>query len=109
MSAMWVCVPGAQYSFLRSNIFLPLVAWSRYLQESLKSVQEVIGDVYCPGKCCSNRKKCESLAGYVTTPRFIYACGKSGAWLFVHKVPFMLREHVKTTKTDETRFFARNR
>ena len=38
------------------------------------------------------------------TPRSIYGCGKSGAWLFVHKVPFMLQEHVKTTKTDKTRF-----
>ena len=46
-----------------------------------------------------------SLGGYVTTPRSIYACGKSGAWLFVHKVPFMLQELVKTTKTDKTRFF----
>ena len=25
--------------------------------------------------------------------------------LFVHKVPFMLQEPVKTTKTDKTRFF----
>ena len=28
-----------------------------------------------------------------------------GDWLFVHKVPFTLQEHVKTTKTDKTRFF----
>ena len=47
----------------------------------------------------------ESLDVYVTTPRPIYACGKCGPWLFVHKVPFMLQEHVKTTKTDKTRFF----
>ena len=25
--------------------------------------------------------------------------------VFVHKVPFMLQEHVKTPKTDGTRFF----
>ena len=31
MSAMWVCVPGAQYSFWRSEKFLFLVAWSRGL------------------------------------------------------------------------------
>ena len=37
--------------------------------------------------------------------RSIYACGKCGACLFVHKVPFLLQEHVKTTKTDKTRFF----
>ena len=74
-------------------------------EESPKSVQDVIGDVYCPGKYCSNREKCESIGGYVTTPRSIYGCGKCGAWLFVHKVPFMFQEHVKTTKTDKTRFF----
>ena len=74
-------------------------------EESPKSVQDVIGDVYCPGKYCLNREKCESLGGYVTTPRSIYACGKCGVWLFVHKIPFMLQEHVKTTKTDKTCFF----
>ena len=74
-------------------------------QGSPKSVQDVIGDVYFPGKYCSNREKCKSLGGYVTTPRSIYGCGKCGAWLFVHKVPLMIREHVKTTKTDKTRFF----
>ena len=74
-------------------------------EESPKSVQDVMGDVYCPCNYYSNREKCESLGGYVTTPRSIYACRMSGAWLFVHKVPLMLQEHVKTTKTDKTRFF----
>ena len=59
----------------------------------------------CPGEYCLNREKCESIGGYVTTPRSIYGCGKYGAWLFVHKVPFTLQEPVKTTKTDKTRFF----
>ena len=74
-------------------------------EESPKSVQDVIGDVYCPGKYCHIREKCDSIGGYVTTPRSIYSCGKRGAWLFVHKVPFTLQEHVKTTETDKTRFF----
>ena len=74
-------------------------------EKSPKSVQDVIGDVYCPGKFCFNREECESIGGYITTQRSIYACGKYGAWLFVHKIPFMLQEHVKTTKTDKTRFF----
>ena len=79
-----------------------------FFEKSPKSVQDIIGDEYCPGKYCSNREKCESLGGNVTTPRPIYACGKQGAWLFVHKIPFMIQEHVKTTKTDKTRlFFAR--
>ena len=70
-----------------------------------KSIQEVIGDVYCPGKYCFNREECESLDGYVTTPRSIYGCDNCGAWLFIHKVPFTLQELVKTTQTDKTRFF----
>ena len=61
--------------------------------------------MYWPGKYCLNREKCESIGGYVTTPRSIYGCGKCGAWLFVHKVPFTLQEHEKTTQTDKTRFF----
>ena len=80
-----------------------------YYKERPKSNQDNIGYVYCPGKYCSNREKCESLGGYVTTPRCIYGCGKCGAWLFVHKVPFMLQEYVKTTKTDKTRFSSAKR
>ena len=89
----------------RNSFFLSLGQGVYIFEENPKSVQDVIGDVYCPGKCCFNREKCESLGGYVTTPRSIYACGKCGAWLFVHKVPFMVQEHAKTTKTDKTRFF----
>ena len=93
-----------------NSFFLSLGQGVYIFEESPKPVQDLIGDVYCPGKNCSNREKCDSLGGYVTTPRSIYACKKCGAWLFVHKVPFLLREHVKTTKTDKTRFgFARKR
>ena len=74
-------------------------------EERAKSIQDVIGDVYCPGKYCFNREKCESLDRYVTTPRSIHAFETCGAWLFVHKVLFTLQDHVKTTKTDKTRFF----
>ena len=73
--------------------------------ESPNSTQSVIGDLSCPGKYCLNREECESSGGFVTTARSIYGCGNCGAWLFVHKVPFTLQEHVKTTKTDKTRFF----
>ena len=50
-----------------------------FFEETPKSIQDVIGDVYCPGKHCSNREKWESLDGSVTTPRSIYGCGKCGA------------------------------
>ena len=88
-----------------NSFFLSLGQGVYVFEERPKSIQDVIGDVYCPGKYCLNREKCESIGGYVTTPKSIYGCGKCGAWLFVHKVPFTLQEHVKTTKTDKTRFF----
>ena len=81
-----------------NSFFLSLGQGVYIFEERPKSVQDVIGDVYCPSKYRSNREKCESLGGYVTTPRSIYSCGNCGAWLFVHKVPFMLQERVKTTK-----------
>ena len=76
-----------------------------FFDESPKSIQDVIGDVYCPGKKRSNRQKSESLGGYVTTPRSIYGCGKCKAWLFAHEVLFMLQGHLDTTETEKTRFF----
>ena len=107
MSAMRVCVPGAQKFFWRSNkfLFLSFGQGVYIFEESPKSIQYSIRDVYCPGTNCSNREKCESLGGYVTTSRLICGCGK---WLFVHELPFMLQEHVKTTKNRQhTLFFAK--
>ena len=90
----------------QTNSFLLSFGQGVYIfEESPKSNQDVFGVLYCPGKYCFNTEKCESPDGYVTSPRSIHFCGKCGAWLFVHKVPFMLQEHVKTTKTDKTRFF----
>ena len=88
-----------------NSFFLSLGQGVYIFEETPKSIQDVTGDLYCPGKCCFNREKCESLDGYVTTPRSLYACGKCGAWFFDHKVLFVLQEHVGTTKTDKTRFF----
>ena len=92
-----------------SSFFLSFGQRVYIFEENPKSIRDVIGDVYCPGKHCFNREKCESLDSYVTTARSIYGCGKCGAWLFAHKVLLMLQEHVKTTKTDKTRFFAKKR
>ena len=88
-----------------NSFFLSLGPGVYIFEDSPKSIQDVIGDVYCPGEYCPKREKCKSIGGYVTTPRSIYGCDNCGAWLFVHKVPFKLQEHVKTTKTDKTRFF----
>ena len=89
----------------KNSSFLSLGQGVYIFEDNPKSVQDVIGDVYCPGKYCLNREKWESIGGYVTTSRSIYGCGKCGACLFVRKAPFALHEHVKTTKTDKTRFF----
>ena len=58
------------------SFFLSLGQRVYIFEERPKSVQEVIGDVYCPGKYCLNSEKCESIGGYVTSPRSIYGCGK---------------------------------
>ena len=90
----------------QTNYFFLSLGQRVYIfEERAKSIQEVIGDVYCPGKYCFNRENCESIGGYITTPRSIYGSGKCGARLFVQKVPCKLQEHVKTTKTDKTCFF----
>ena len=73
-------------------------------EESPKSIQDVTGDVYCPGKYCFNREKCESLDGYVTTPRSIYGCGKRGAQLLDHKVPFVTRARKDDKNRQNTHF-----
>ena len=101
-----VCQPrNIPFEEQTNSILLSLGQGVYIFEESPKSVQNVIGDVYCLGKYCLNREKCDSIDGYVTTLTSIYGCGKCGAWLFVHKIPFMLQEHVKTTKTDKPRFF----
>ena len=73
----------------RKSFFLSLGQGVYIFEENSKSVQDVIGDAYCPGKYCLNREKCESIGGYLTTPRSVCGCGKCGAWLFVHNVPLL--------------------
>ena len=52
MSAMCVGVSGAQYFFEeQTNSFFLSHGQGVYIfEESPKSIQDVIGDVYCPGK-----------------------------------------------------------
>ena len=88
-----------------NSFFLSFGPGVYIFEENPKSIQDSIGDVYRPNEYCLNREKCKSIGGYVTTPRSIYGCNNCGAWLFAHKAPFTLQEHVKTTQTDKTRFF----
>ena len=69
-------------------LFLSLGQVVYNFEETPTSIQNAIRDVHCPGKYCFNREKCESVDGYVTTPRSIYGCGKCEAWLFGHKIFF---------------------
>ena len=85
--------------------FLSLGQGVYIFEENPKTIQDVIGNVYCPGEYCLNRETCKSIGGYVTTLRSIFGCDHCGAWLFVHKVYFTLQKHSKTIKTDKTRFF----
>ena len=101
-----VCqVRNIPFEVQTKSFFLSFGAGVHIFEVNPKSIQDFIGDVCCPGGFCLNREKCESIGGFVTTPRSIHGFGNCGAWLFVHKVPFTLQEHVKTTKTDKTRFF----
>ena len=45
-------------------------------EDSPKSTQDVIVELFCLGKHCYKGEKCQSPDGYVTTPRSIYGCGK---------------------------------
>ena len=74
------------------SFFCRLVRGVYVFEESPKSIQDIMGDVCCPGNYCFNREKYESLGGYVATPRSNYGCGVCGAWLFVHKIPVMFQE-----------------
>ena len=62
--------------------------------------------MYCPGKYCFTRGKYESLDGYVTTPRYIYGCGKCGA-LFLQISSFVTRARKDDNNRQKTLFFAK--
>ena len=106
MPAMWVCVPGAQYSFWRSNKFLFLVAWAR----GLHFWRDPKISSRCFWRCLLSW---QVLLQQREMRIYWRLCNNSEIhlWLWkvwslaVHKVPFMLQEHVKTTQTDKIRFF----
>ena len=55
-----------------NSFFLSFGRGVYVFEEKPNSIQDFIGDVYCPVKYCLNREKNESIGGYVTTPRSIY-------------------------------------
>ena len=89
-----------------------LVAWARgsdfwrqVFEQSPKSFSRCFWRCELSWQVLFQRKEMRIFWLFLTTPWSIYGCGKCAAWLFVHKVRFMLQEHVKTTKTDKTCFF----
>ena len=54
-----------------NSFFLSFGQGVYIFEENPESIQDINGDVCCPGEFCLNRKKCESLGDYVTTPRFL--------------------------------------
>ena len=46
-----------------NSFFLSFVQGVYIFEDSLKSIQDAIGDVFCPGKYRSNREKCETQGG----------------------------------------------
>ena len=89
----------------QTNSFFLSLGQVVYIFREPKISSRCYGDVYCSGEYCLNREKCKSIGGYVTTPRSVFVCDNCGAWLLVHKVPFKLQEHVRTTKANKARFF----
>ena len=67
-----------------NSLFLSLGQGVYIFEENPKSIQDVIGDVYCAGEYCLHKEKCKSIGGYLTTPRSSHGCDNCGAWLFVH-------------------------
>ena len=102
-----ICLPGAEYSFWRSNKFLFLVAWSR----GLHFWKESKINSRCHWGCevsrwvLSQQRKMQIYWWLFNNSEIDLWLWQFWAWLFGHKVPFTLQEHVKTTQTDKTRFF----
>ena len=107
MSAMRLCVTGAQSSFWRSNKFLLLVAWSKALRFWREPKINSRSYWRCVLSCQVLVQQRERQVSWrlCNNSEIHLWFWKLWSWLFVHKVPFMLQEHVKTRKTDETRFF----
>ena len=79
--------------------------WDALFCFSLPLTREAAtGDVHCFNKNCKG-EKCVFLYAHITNPRSIYGGGKCGLLSLVLNELCTLQEHVKTTKTDKTRFF----
>ena len=72
-------VRNVSFEDKKNSFFLTFGQAIYNFEESPKSIQVFIGGVFCPGKYCFNRDKCESLDCYVTNSRSIFGSGKREA------------------------------
>ena len=63
----------------RKSFFLSFGPRVYIFGENPKSIQDLIGNVYCSEEYFLNKEKWKSIGDYVTIPRFIYGCDNYGA------------------------------
>ena len=72
-------VRNSPFEDLTNSFFLSPGQGVYIFEESPKTNQDVIGDVYCPGKYCLNRENCESFGGW-------WLCNNSEIHLWLWKI-----------------------
>ena len=80
------------------SIFLSFGQGVYIFEESPKSIQDVIGDVFCPGKYCFNREKCESLGGYINNSEICFWLWKVWSLVVCSQISF----YVTRARKDDT-------
>ena len=79
MSAMRICVQNILFEDQTKSFFISLGQGVYVFEKNPQSIQDVNGNVYCPGEYCLNREKSKSIGGNVTTTRSIYGFDNCGA------------------------------
>ena len=84
-----VCQVGnIRFEEQTNSFFCRLVKEFTFLKRVQNQFKMLLEMCIVPVSIVSTERNANPIGGYVTTPRPIFACGKCGAWLFVHKVPF---------------------
>ena len=107
MSAMWVCVPGAQFHFWRPNKFLFLVAWSR----GLHCWREPNISSRCYWRCLMSwqvlfqQRKMRTYWRLCNNSKIHLWLRKEWSLVVCSQSSFLVARAHKDDKTDKTRFF----
>ena len=105
MSAMRVCVPGAQNSFWRSNKLLFLVVCSR----GLPFWRESKINPRCYWRCLLSRQLLfqQREMRLSNISRYLFGCGKCGTWLFFSQSSLCVTRALKDNKNRQKTLFVR--